>query len=97
MKQLPKGGWISLCGLHKRTTEEELQAALADSGIDLDLDRISVISGDGYRNAYAVVSLSREHTRQLLERALMTPDGSPVKLHGRDLTPLIPNNVRSDW
>lgn len=96
-KNLPKGSWISFCGLNKNTKEENIQAALADAGLEVDLSRISVISGANYDNAYAIVSLSREHTRSLLERALLTPDGSPVKLHGRDLAPLIPNNAKGDW
>lgn len=97
MKSLPNRSWISFCGLHKDTGEADLQAALAAAGVQVDLKRISVVADDDHRTAYAVISLSREHTRKLLQRALMNPDGSPVKLHGRDLAPLIPNRANPEW
>lgn len=94
---MPQGSWLSFCGLHKNTSDTDIQAALADAGVSVGLDRISVTTDDDHRNAYAVVSLSRAHTQKLLQRALLNPDGSPVKLFGRDLAPLIPNRANPEW
>ena len=96
-KTLPQGSWFSFCGLHPNTTNEDLQSALAEAGVELDVDRISITNDGTQRSSYAVISLSRADVQKLLARALLNDDGLPVKLFGRSLSPLIPRNANPDW
>src|SRR5258706_225781 len=68
-KQLPSGDWISFQKLSAETTDVDVQAFLAEKGIELPLERISVDCTTDGRKAYAIISLQRSHIVDLVWRA----------------------------
>ncbi len=88
-KQLPSGDWISFQKLSAETTDVDVQAFLAEKGIELPLERISVDCTTDGRKAYAIISLQRSHIVDLVWRAI-----GDDKLRGHAVVPVIPQNAR---
>jgi hypothetical protein len=95
-KQLPGGMWMTLRNLPLQTTDEEIQAALAEGGIDIPLDLISCDTDCNPFVASVVICVQRTVILDLLRRALLRETGEPIELHGRPLVPLLPNNKARD-
>jgi hypothetical protein len=86
---LPSGCWFTFGGLRGGTTPEEIQAALLDAYIELPLDRISISKPTPFGDVTAIISMPREQTRLLLNRALLE-----TQVRGVDLIPRIPASQR---
>ena len=87
--QILPGIWISFSRLHVTTTSEQIQQSLAEAGLELPIDRISVQPSRDGRHATAIISFPRCHMRDLVERALLTERG-PKQIMGHALIPFTP-------
>ncbi len=79
-KQLPPGDWITFVGLTLQTTDEEFQTFLADCGLNVPVEHISISVGQSGRSAGAIISLSREDVCNLVHRALLDENGQTKTL-----------------
>lgn len=73
---VPIGAWILALSLSDETTQESLQAFLADRGVDLPLENISIKQNP--KGTSALVSINNEVAAVLVDWAL---NGAP--LHGK--------------
>jgi hypothetical protein len=84
-KNLPGGTWVTFKKLDGTTTEEELQAALWQAGINVELDQISIGDVNQFGLNIGVVSLDKLQILDLVKRATCE-----TKLRGRALEPVMP-------
>ena len=95
-KQLPPGDWITFVGLTLQTTDEEFQTFLADCGLNVPVEHISISAGQSGRSAGAIISLSREDVCNLVHRALLDENGQTKTLNGREVIPQVPHGKLQD-
>jgi hypothetical protein len=82
-RPVPPGVWIQFRKLPDYVTEEEIQVFLADRGVEVPIERVSVSRGD--YTVWATVSFEHEALRDLLDRAIQRE-----KLHGVEMNPCVP-------
>jgi hypothetical protein len=80
MPLLPNGYWVFFGNVPHEATELDLQLYLAQAGIDVGLDRISMKNSMEDHRASALVSLPASEVCALVERAVYGR-----KFKGRDL------------
>jgi hypothetical protein len=96
-KELPPGTWLTFARLDRDTTDVQIQHALAECGIEVALERISINVTPNVRLASAVVSLEKTHFRDLVERALTKQNGTRQTVGRCALIPQIPANGNLKW
>jgi hypothetical protein len=68
--KLPNGTWIFFGNVTHEATAEDLQSFLAEVGIEIGLDRISMVNHQHDQRASAVISLPPSEIAVLVERAI---------------------------